>query len=147
MPESVDPFIHADLRPDLVAIANSVPAPDPDASLEEVLASLAPRFGDLAHLGLGDHQAAVGDGVLGQCEEVASKVLDGETVLLNVRTGAYFGLNRSGTAVWERLADGATLVEAANRLVERFSITPERATDDSARLLARLISADLVERR
>lgn len=31
---------------------------------------------------------------------VADQVVDGEAVLLNLRTGVYFGLNASGTRAW-----------------------------------------------
>jgi hypothetical protein len=44
---------------------------------------------------------------------VADEVVDGEAVLLNLKTGIYFGLNASGTRAWgilKRTGDQALLL-------------------------------------
>jgi Coenzyme PQQ synthesis protein D (PqqD) len=40
---------------------------------------------------------------------LAAELSDGESVLLDLNSESYFGLNRLGTAVWSALADGAPL--------------------------------------
>ena len=53
-------------------------------------------------------------------DRVASRILDGEAVIINLDTGVYFGLNPSATALW-------SLLEAAPRSVDALSEALARA--------------------
>jgi hypothetical protein len=44
-------------------------------------------------------------------DDVAWRVVEGEAVLVHAETSAYFGLNRTGTALWVALANGARTAE------------------------------------
>jgi hypothetical protein len=44
-------------------------------------------------------------------DTVAWRVVEGEAVLVHAETSAYFGLNRTGTALWVALAGGARTAE------------------------------------
>jgi hypothetical protein len=77
-------------------------------------------------------------------KDVTWKVLDGETVLLNLDTGIYFTLNATGTGVWE-LFDGQTsLAETARALCEQFDVTLEQAERDCMELAKALMDEGLV---
>ena len=77
-------------------------------------------------------------------KNVAWKVLDGESVVLNLDSGVYFTLNTTGTAVWERI-DGATSLEEIGRgLCEQFEITVEQAQRDLLELTKSLLDEGLV---
>jgi hypothetical protein len=77
-------------------------------------------------------------------KNVAWKVLDGESVVLNLDSGVYFTLNTTGTAVWERI-DGATSLEEIGRgLWEQFEITVEQARRDLLELTQTLLDEGLV---
>jgi len=77
-------------------------------------------------------------------KNVAWKVLDGESVVLNLDSGVYFTLNMTGTAVWERI-DGATSLEEIGRgLWEQFEITVEQAQRDLLELTQTLLDEGLV---
>ena len=45
--------------------------------------------------------------------QVMSRLVGEETVLLDLATGMYFGLDGVGKLVWESVSDGLTLAEAA----------------------------------
>jgi hypothetical protein len=77
-------------------------------------------------------------------KNVAWKVLDGESVVLNLDSGVYFTLNMTGTAVWERI-DGATSLEEIGRgLCEQFEITVEQAQGDLLELTQTLLDEGLI---
>jgi len=77
-------------------------------------------------------------------KNVAWKVLDGESVVLNLDSGIYFTLNTTGTAVWERI-DGATSLEEIGRgLCEQFEITVEQARRDLLELTQTLLNEGLI---
>jgi Coenzyme PQQ synthesis protein D (PqqD) len=48
-----------------------------------------------------------------------------EVVLLDADQGCYFGLDRSGAAIWELLATPRSVAEVCDRLVQRFDVPPE----------------------
>lgn len=63
-------------------------------------------------------------------ESVVSADLDGETVLLNVETGVYFGLDPVGTEIWKVLETGATEEDVVSRLGEIFDVDSDQLRED-----------------
>ena len=76
--------------------------------------------------------------------DVLSRVLDGEAVLLDLGSGAYFGLNEVGTRAWELIGDGRTKRELRDALLQEFEVAPEKLDQDLDELLASLEKRGLV---
>ncbi|MFN8150906.1 MAG: PqqD family protein [Solirubrobacterales bacterium] len=76
-------------------------------------------------------------------DNVLSREVEGETVILDTRTQRYIGGNRSVTALWPLLERGATRGELAARLVAEFGISAERAEADVAALVSQLAELGL----
>jgi hypothetical protein len=51
--------------------------------------------------------------------------LDGESVLLNLETEKYFGLDTTATRMWELVTNSPTIELAYGQLVEEFEVEPE----------------------
>lgn len=83
---------------------------------------------------------------LAHAEDALHRVMEGEAVLVDLATGTYFGLNETGTCIWERLGaeGGATLDEVAAALVEEFEVERGTAAKDARDLLERLAARGLV---
>lgn len=47
---------------------------------------------------------------------VVSETVEGQTIILNTTSGAYFSLNPTGTFLWERLDGRSTLGDIASAL-------------------------------
>ena len=75
---------------------------------------------------------------------VLSREVGGETVLLNLETGLYFGLDPVGTDIWLLLREGATLAEAAKRLVDTYDVNRLVLEADLLRLVTELAASGLV---
>lgn len=67
-----------------------------------------------------------------------------ETVVLNLKTGRYHGLNPTAGAMLDELECGRTLAEAAARLAERFRRPLEEIERDLAGLCLDLLERGLV---
>jgi hypothetical protein len=80
-------------------------------------------------------------------ESVLTREIDGELVLLDLRSEAYFGLDDVGTRFWAALAENPTLPEARRALLEAFEVEPARLERDLARLLGELEAHGLVALR
>jgi len=71
--------------------------------------------------------------------------LDGESVLLNLETERYFGLDGTGTRMWE-IATLAPSVEAAYaKLSEEFEVAPDVLRNHLAELLGQLVDNGLLK--
>jgi hypothetical protein len=81
---------------------------------------------------------------------VSVAVRDRETVLLDVRAGAYYVLNETGGAIWAALhrggVVGATLGEVLDALEAEYDAPAERMQPDVVALLARWEGDRLVRR-
>jgi hypothetical protein len=91
------------------------------------------------------NRACLGRSVVRPRAEVQGTNLEGETVLLDLRTGHYYTLNRLGSAIWE-LCERVNSVEDMHlALCARFDVTPERALDDLVMMLNQLCQEDLIQ--
>jgi hypothetical protein len=71
--------------------------------------------------------------------------LDGESVLLNLETEKYFGLDATGTRMWEVATQSASLEAAYVALAQEFDVEPEVLRSNLAELMARLIENGLLK--
>jgi hypothetical protein len=77
--------------------------------------------------------------------DVLSRVLDGEAVLLDLKSGTYFGLNEVGTELWQQLAAGATVAELRQHLLDRYEIDRDTVDADVEALVAELVRRELAD--
>ena len=77
--------------------------------------------------------------------DVLFRELGGEAVLLNLKTGEYFGLDEVGLRMWTRLT-GCGRVEAAYReLREEYDVAEDELRRDLLALAERLAAHGLVD--
>ena len=69
-------------------------------------------------------------------DDVLWQQLQGEAVLLNLKTGVYFGLNPIGTRVWDLLAEHGTVREVVDAIVGEYEVATQTCTDDVLALIA-----------
>jgi hypothetical protein len=82
-------------------------------------------------------------------EPIATR-LDDEVAMLSVRAGAYFGLNRVGSEIWDMLAEPRRIDDVCAVLIERFEVPPDTLRREVSafikamvdRRLLRLVDAD-----
>jgi hypothetical protein len=70
-----------------------------------------------------------------------SRPVDDETVLLDLKTGMYFGLDGVGKRIWEAISEGLTLGEIAAVIVSEYEVEEDQAQADVIGFVS-----DLVER-
>ena len=76
--------------------------------------------------------------------DVVFRILDGEAVLLNLKSGVYFGLNEMGTKIWNNLVENPSLEHAYSRILREYEVEPEVAKRDLLRITAELLEKGLV---
>lgn len=76
--------------------------------------------------------------------DVHTRSFDGETVVVDLKKGDYFGLNPLGGKLWDALAEGRSPREVAATLQGQFDVEPERLLADLVALTNELAERGLV---
>lgn len=74
----------------------------------------------------------------------ASCGLGGETVLLGMETGQYYGLNSTGTRVWQLLQQPILAGEVCETIAQEYDVEVERSHREVKDLLSQLLQEGLI---
>lgn len=77
-------------------------------------------------------------------EDVVARELGEETMLLDLASGTYFGLNPVGGRFWQLLEEGLNAAEARDRLLEEFEVEADVLDADLTSLLDELAAKGLI---
>lgn len=78
-------------------------------------------------------------------EDVVFRDLGGEIVLLNLKTGIYFGLDPVGTRIWHLIQEHRSLRKVLDALVEEYKVTEAQCAQDLLNFIALLREKGLIE--
>jgi hypothetical protein len=76
---------------------------------------------------------------------VLIRFLDGESVLLNLESERYFGLDATGTRMWELVTTQPSTQLAYEKLLEEFDVEPETLRNHLMELLSSLVENGLLQ--
>jgi hypothetical protein len=79
-------------------------------------------------------------------KDILAQELDGETVLLDLASDSFFGLDAVSTRVWQLLQDGAEPGEIVDSLLEEYEVGREVLERDISELLGQLEQSGLITR-
>ena len=71
--------------------------------------------------------------------------LSGETVILHVEQGRYYGLNKLGTRVWSLIQEPRTIDELLQTILNEYEVEREQAERDLVALVKNLASKGLAK--
>ena len=71
--------------------------------------------------------------------------VDGESVLLNLDSESYFGLDEVGTRIWAVLTQAPSIQEAYEALLAQYDVPPELLRADMEELIGQLVDNGLLE--
>jgi hypothetical protein len=77
-------------------------------------------------------------------EDVLFQEVSGETVLLDLASEQYFGLDSVGTRIWTLLNEGAAADAVVDTLLGEYEVEREMLAADVGELLDRLAEAGLI---
>ena len=78
-------------------------------------------------------------------KDVLAAHLEGEAVLLHLKTKQYFRLNETGVAIWKGLEQNLAAHAIVASLVQDFDVDTETARTELARIVEDLKSRELLE--
>ncbi len=80
-------------------------------------------------------------------KDQVSCALDGDTVILHLGSGTYYGLNAVGTTIWNLVQEPRTIEEIHHRLLQQYEANADECERDLLDLLDKLGKARLIEIR
>lgn len=85
------------------------------------------------------------DSIIVAAKEQSSSDLEGETIILNLKSGVYYGLKAVGAGIWNLLQEPRTVSEIRDAILVKYQVEPEQCEGDLLNLLRELESEGLVE--
>ena len=76
--------------------------------------------------------------------DVLFQEVSGETVLLDLNSESYFGLDEVGTRIWSLINEGRAVGEVVDTLLDEYDVDRATLETDVSALLASLLEAGLV---
>jgi hypothetical protein len=83
------------------------------------------------------------DSTVAPGEDTVFREIDGQSVLLNLATGMYFGLDAVGTHVWHLAAEHGSLRTVRQRLIDEYDADPAIIERDLLALAETLVDRGL----
>jgi hypothetical protein len=71
-------------------------------------------------------------------DDVLFQELQGEAVLLNLKTGVYLGLNQIGTRIWQLLQEDGSLSRVMEVMLGEYDVTQEKLAQDLLDLVGQM---------
>jgi hypothetical protein len=76
--------------------------------------------------------------------QVIARTVGDETVILDLGSGTYFGLDPVGARIWELMSEGKTLAEVCDRMLDEYEVSRDELERDTLRLAQQLADEGLV---
>lgn len=77
--------------------------------------------------------------------DLISTDMDGETVMMSVEKGKYFGLSGVGSFLWENMEAPIELDSLREKVIANFGVDDETCRTDVLEFVNRLVEDDLVK--
>jgi hypothetical protein len=77
-------------------------------------------------------------------DDAVFRELGGESVIVNLDSGIYYGLDPVGTRFWQLIDAHGQLNSVFEAALEEFDVEPERLQHDLLQLVTELVSRQLV---
>jgi hypothetical protein len=76
--------------------------------------------------------------------ELLSTDMDGETVMMSIEQGAYYGINSIGSRVWELLQEPLTLEAICEVIINEYEVEPAQCREDMLEFVGEMLVNNLV---
>ena len=77
-------------------------------------------------------------------DEILINEVDGETVMMSIENGTYYGMNPTGNFVWNILNQERSIEEIVNKIIETFSLTEDQCNSDVLPFIQSMIDEKII---
>lgn len=84
------------------------------------------------------------ESIISKNPQIISSKMDDEVVMMSVEKGNYYGLNRVGSEIWEKLTEPITIGGLCDKLMQEFDVEKEQCEREVITYLEKLVSEGLI---
>lgn len=84
------------------------------------------------------------ESIISKNPQIISSKMDDEVVMMSVEKGNYYGLNRVGSEIWEKLTEPLTVGCLCDKLMQEFNVEKEQCEREVITYLEKLVSEGLI---
>ena len=77
--------------------------------------------------------------------DILSQEVSGETVLLDLNSENYFGLNDVGTRIWQLIQEDGDMQKVYDMMLDEYDVDEKQLEKDMEELVTKLVDAGLIE--
>lgn len=77
--------------------------------------------------------------------DMISTDMDGDTVMMSIERGEYFGINSVGSRVWELLETPMSIADVSRRICDEYEVDETQCQQDMLAFTNELLAKNLVE--
>ena len=77
-------------------------------------------------------------------EEALSQEVNGETVILDLKSESYFGLDEVGTRIWQLLQEHGDVQKTFDVMLDEFDVAEDQLENDMSALLDEMLEKGLL---
>ncbi|HUF08952.1 MAG TPA: PqqD family protein [Rhodothermales bacterium] len=77
-------------------------------------------------------------------DEVVSKVIDGEAIVINLSNGIYYSMDKVAALVWDLIDRQVSVQTIADEVASRYDVAPAQAAADLEKFVAQLAEEKLI---
>ncbi len=85
------------------------------------------------------------DNIISRADGKISTEIDGETVILDMESGVYVGLDDIGTSIWSLIKEGILLENLLNEFLLEYEVESQQCLDDLQEFLSELVDGGLIK--
>jgi hypothetical protein len=85
------------------------------------------------------------ESVITVAKELVACDLAGEAVILSLKSGQYFGLNKVGAFIWTLIQEPKTVNAVFDILLEEYDVAPVQLEIDLLAVLEQMLTKELIE--
>lgn len=84
------------------------------------------------------------DSYFPDADRAAGDVIDGEAIIINLVTGAYYSMQGIGGEIWAMVTQQRSVASMLEHIVTAYDVSPEQASADLEAVLGQLLSEGLI---
>lgn len=83
--------------------------------------------------------------VVKRVEDIVAIDLEGNTVMMSIENGEYYGLEGTAGVIWEALQEKTKVQNIIHRLLKEFNVSEEECEKDTISFIEKLQAENLLE--
>ncbi|MFA5321742.1 MAG: PqqD family protein [Smithella sp.] len=73
-----------------------------------------------------------------------SETIDGETIIINLETGYYYGVNKTATVIWNEIQKNNPLKNVSQHFLNHYEVDEDTAVKSITEIIGLLLKDDLI---